>query len=110
MIRLGDRRAFRGLTVAGLSLVASAMPACSDQPSRRTSAVIVNIAPGSHAKYEADKALVTARNPQGLVTSRNVPMSELDCRVGDTVGATAQGLTLTLDPGACRRRHRDTLP
>lgn len=89
----------------GLSTLVTAtlLAACSEQPVRHTSAVVVNIAPGLRPKWDADKVQVTARSLDGLVTVKNVPLAEFKCRVGDTVHASVQGITLTLDDRACSR-------
>lgn len=88
----------------GLSLVvATALAACSKQPVRQTSAVVVNIAPGLRPKWDTDKVQVTARSLDGLITVTNVPLAQLKCHVGDTVRASVQGIALTLEDGACIR-------
>ena len=76
--------------------------ACSPQPTRRTAAVIVDISPASHGRWNTDQLLVTARSPEGLVGTKTVSITELRCHVGDTVTATARGVALELDDRACR--------
>lgn len=85
---------------ASFLVAATLLAACSEQPVRQTSAVVVNIAPGLHPKWDTDKVQVTARSLNGLVTVKNVPLAEFKCHVGDTVSASVQGLTLTLDDRA----------
>jgi len=46
---------------------------------------------------------VTARSSEGLVTLIIVPLAQLKCHIGDTVDALVQGITLTLEDGACIR-------
>ncbi len=84
-----------------LFVVTTLLSACSKQPERQTSAVVVNIAPGFRPKWDTDKVQVTARSLDGLVGVKNVPLAQLKCRVGDTVRASAQGIALTLDDRAC---------
>ncbi len=84
-------------------VVATFLAACSEQPVRQTSAVVVNIAPGLSPRWDANNVQVTARNLDGLVAVKNVPLAKLKCRVGDTVSASVQGITLTLNDEACIR-------
>jgi len=74
---------------------------CAEQPSRQTAAVVVDISHGLEPRWDADKVQITARSSDGLVTEKSIPLAMLKCRVGDTVKATAQGVTLTLDDRAC---------
>jgi hypothetical protein len=84
-----------------LLVTMSALAGCDEQPSRRTSAVVVDIAHGLRPKWDTDKVQIAARSRDGLMTEKSVPLAMLKCRVGDTVKATAQGLALTLDDRAC---------
>lgn len=79
------------------------MAGCTEQPVRQTSAVVVNLAPGLRPKWDTDKVQVTARSLDGLVTVKDVPLAQLKCGVGDTVPASVQGISLTLDDRACIR-------
>ncbi len=90
----------------GLGLLrgtATLVAACEKQPSSRTSAVVANIAPGLRPRWDADKVQVTVRSAGGLVAVENGPLALLTRHVGDTVPASAQGLTLTLNERACVR-------
>jgi hypothetical protein len=87
----------------GLSVVAAAtlLVACTRQPVRETSAVVVNIAAGLRPRWDTDHVQVTARSSNGLLAVKDVPLAQLKCHVGDTVRASVQGITLTLDDRAC---------
>ena len=63
----------------------------------------VNVAPGRNARWDTDKVQVTARSVDSLVAVKDVPLARLKCRVGNTVLASIQGLTMTLDDRACIR-------
>ena len=84
-----------------LIFAVASVAACSKQPVRETSAVVVNIAPGFRPKWDTDKVRITARTLDGLVTVKNVPLAQLKCHVSDTVRASVQGIALTLDDRAC---------
>lgn len=79
----------------------SGLAGYDEQPSRPTSAVVVDIAHGPQPGWDTDKVQITARNSDGLMTEKSVQLALLKCRVGDTVKATAQGVALTLDDRAC---------
>jgi len=84
-----------------LFLTMSALAGCHEQPSCQTSAVVVDIAHGLRPKWDTDEVQITAKSRGGLMTEKNVPITMLKCRVGDTVKATVQGIALTLDDRAC---------
>ena len=56
-----------------------------------------------HPQWHPEEAVVTARSPAGAFGTKTVRAKRLSCRVGDTVRASAQGIALTLDEGACER-------
>lgn len=78
-----------------------ALAACAPQPVRKTSAVVVAIAPGPRPRWDTDKVQITARSSDGLVAVKTIILAQLKCHVGDTVQASAQGIALTLDDRAC---------
>jgi hypothetical protein len=80
-----------------------ALSACSEQPKRETWAVVVNIAPHASPKWNADEMVVTARSQDGALGAKSVLTGRVNCRVGDTVHASARGIALTLDDRACER-------
>ena len=82
-------------------VAATVLVGCTEQPVHQTSAVVVNIATGLRPKWDTDKVQVTARSLDGLVTVKDVPLAQLKYHVGDTVRASVQGITLTLDGRAC---------
>jgi hypothetical protein len=84
-----------------LALVA--LTACSTQPERQVSAVVVSIAEHANPKWDADQVVVTARSNDGAVGSKPVLRARLACRVGDTVRGKALGIALELDSEACER-------
>lgn len=87
-----------------LALLATALlAACSPQPKREAWAVVVSIAPHANPKWNADEVVVTAKSQDGAFGEKRVLIARLNCRVGDTVHGTAQGLALTLDERACER-------
>lgn len=88
-------------TMFSVLVVATVVSACTEQPVRKTSAVIVNIAPGFSPRWDTDKVQITAKSPDGLMAVEEVWAKRLRCHIGDTVAASAQGLTLTLDARAC---------
>ena len=87
----------------GSLAAATAMSACSEQPKREVSAVVVDIRPHASPKWNTDQLVVEARDADGLVGTKEVLPVGLTCRVGDRVRATAQGISLTLDVHACVR-------
>lgn len=91
------------MRIVGFSLLLAAtlLADCATQPARETSAVVVNIAPGLRPRWDTNKVQITARNLDGLIAVKNVPLAQLKCHVGDTVRASVQGITLTLDDRAC---------
>jgi hypothetical protein len=91
-------RAFR----LSLLTVASALAACSDQPKREITATVVDIAPPV-SRWKFDEVLVTARSSNGLVGIKSVSMARLRCHIGDTVQASASGISLHLDDKACTK-------
>ena len=84
-----------------LIAAAIALAACSEQPERETSAIVVNIAPGFSPKWNTDEVQITAKSPDGLVVIKNVLKAQLKCRVGDRVRASVRGIVLKLDDRAC---------
>ena len=86
------------------ALVAAAfVTACTEQPEREVSAVVLSIAPQANPKWNPDKVVVTARSPDGAFGSKSILISRLNCKVGDTLQATARGVALTLNKNACER-------
>jgi hypothetical protein len=77
--------------------------ACNEQPKREAWALVVSIAPRPNPQWHPDELVVTARSPDGAVGTKTVVRARLSCRVGDTVHASARGIALTLDAGACER-------
>lgn len=76
--------------------------ACTEQPERNASAVVIDIAPRV-SRWHSDQLLVTARNADGLVGSKAVDAARLNCRVGDEVQAVTRGVALSLSDTACQR-------
>ena len=66
-------------------------------------AVVVSIALHTNPKWHADEVVATARSQVGAFGAKSVLLEHLNCRVGDTVHASARGLALTLDDRACER-------
>ena len=91
-------QAIRLLSIA----VAMATGACSEQPQRKVSATVVDIAPRV-SRWHADEVLVTARSESGLLGQKAVETIRLACRLGDRVQASARGVSLTLNDRACER-------
>lgn len=85
-----------------LVAIAAALASCSEQPARKVSATVVDIAPRV-SRWHADEALVTARSSDGLMGEKAVEIGRLTCGVGNQVEATARGISLTLDESACER-------
>ena len=82
--------------------VAMLVASCSPQPPRRTPALVRSIAPYDQPKVGPDLVMVTAQAPDGRTGFAYVNVRRLRCRVGDTVDATEQGVTLTIEPHSCR--------
>lgn len=87
---------------ASLILIGTALASCYEQPARKLTATVVDIAPRV-SRWHADEVLVTARSSDGLTGEKAVNVALLTCRVGDRVEATARGISLTLDGRACVR-------
>ena len=79
------------------------LAACSAQPKRQTTAIVVSIAPHNQPKFHSDEVVVTARSVGGVVGSKSIATADLNCRVGDTVRGVTQGIVLTLEDRACER-------
>jgi hypothetical protein len=88
---------------------AIAITACSEQPKREVWAVVIDIRPHASPKWKTDELVVEARTEEGLLGTKEVMRAGLSCRVGDTIRATAQGVSLTLDDHACERLERALL-
>lgn len=86
------------LLVAALTLAA-----CTQQPKRQVSAVVVSIVANINPTGDGDEVIVTARSADGAFGKKFVPADRLNCRVGDTVHASVRGLALTLDNRAYQR-------
>lgn len=87
-------------THATLIIALTVLPSCSEQPARRVSATVVDIAPRV-SRWHTDQVLVTARSGAGLTGEKAVDSARLTCRVGDQVEATARGVSISLDDRAC---------
>jgi hypothetical protein len=86
------------------ALVAAAfVTACTEQPEREVQAVVLSIAPQANPKWNPDEVVLTARSPDGAFGSKSILISRLNCKVGDTLQATARGVALTLNDHACER-------
>lgn len=46
--------------------------------------------------------VIQFQSSNGLIGKRMMLFSEIHCAVGDTVKATAQGVSLTMDDASCR--------
>lgn len=88
-----------------LVLATIAISACAEQPRRETTAVVINIGPGSSPKWDTDKLQITAQSPDGLLGTKSIPAGQLACRVGDKVRGSARGVMLELDERACTHRQ-----
>jgi hypothetical protein len=82
--------------------VAIAIVGCSEKPKRKVFAVVVEINP-KLTKWHPENLAVRIRTPDGLVGVKAILRSGLTCHVGNTVPATVQGVSLTLDEHACER-------
>ena len=87
---------------ASLIAIAAILAACSEQPARKMSATVVDIAPRV-SRWHADEVLVTVRGSNGMMGHKAVEITRLTCRLGDRVEATARGVSLKLDDDACER-------
>ncbi len=90
----------RGVSLLTLPIV---LAACTEQPAKKVSALVVSIGEHSNPKWNADQVVVFARSEGGIVGSKPVLRTQLNCRIGDTVQGTVRGITLTLDARACER-------
>ena len=87
-----------------LALVAAAsVTACTEQPEREVSAVVLSIAPQANPKWNPDEVVLTARSADGAFGSKSILISRLNCKVGDTFQATARGVALIFSDNACER-------
>ena len=87
----------------GLLATVIFLAACSEQPKHEVWAVVVDIRPHISPRWNTDEMVVEARSADGLRGTKAVLKAGLNCRVGDTVRASAQGIALTLDDHACAR-------
>lgn len=86
------------------ALVAAAyVTACTEQPEREVSAVVLSIAPQANPKWNPDEVVLTARSADGAFGSKSILISRLNCKVGDTFQATARGVALIFSDNACER-------
>ena len=90
-------------TFLSVLLAAPLVAACTEQPTREVSAVVVSVAPYANPKWDTDKVIVTARSLDGAFGSKSVFIARLNCKVGDTVQASARGVALSIDANACQR-------
>jgi hypothetical protein len=81
----------------------TAIAACSAQPKRDMWAMVIDIRPHFSPKWNIDEWVVEARTVDGLRGTKSILRANLDCRVGDAVRVTVQGVSVTLDSDACER-------
>ena len=81
---------------------ALALAACAEQPKREVWAMVTSIAPIA-SRWNTDQLTVAVRSPDGAVGMVRVSAARLHCHVGDTVRASARGVSLTLADGFCER-------
>lgn len=91
-----------GRLAFGIIVITAMMPACSEQPIRKTSAVVTDIAPRV-SRWRTDEVLVTVRSEDGLIGSEFIEEARLTCRLGDKVRALVRGVALSLDGRTCHR-------
>lgn len=84
-------------------LVTALSGACTEQPQHESWAAVTSIAPHFDPKWYPDEVVVTARSQNRAMGSKSVPIARLNCRVGDTIRGSVQGLALKLDEHACER-------
>jgi hypothetical protein len=85
------------LGVAALGFSAFGSP----QPPQDASVRIVRI--GIHETRWLHNAVVTFQTPDGLSGESIVRLDALSCRVGDTLAAVKQGISVRLKPPGCAR-------
>lgn len=72
------------------------------QPKYRTHVMITSISYAG-SRYSPLTAEISFRSEDGRRSSFSTPPANLNCKVGDTVPAIQQGVTIELTPGACRK-------
>lgn len=78
-----------------------ALTACHPLPKHRVKARVVDIYSRA-SRRRPDQLIIVFQTRGGLMEQRSMPMSDLRCAVGDTVDATAQGISLQVAETACR--------
>ena len=87
-----------------LCLAGSLLAGCQQRPSQppqHVNARIIAITPRV-SRWESDQMVIQFQSSNGLIGKRMMLFSEIHCGVGDTVKATAQGVSLTMDDASCR--------
>lgn len=84
-----------------LALCFIGLASCYSQPKQHSSAKIIDISQRP-SRWHANEVIVTFRSHDGLIGKRTMLVSEVRCRVGDTVSVDAQGIALTMSEGGCR--------
>ena len=79
-----------------------ALVCCQPQPKRMVWAKVVSVSSPYNPKYRSGEVLIEFES-DSLMGGKTMQTSLNRCQVGDTVRATAQGLTLKLDEKACLR-------
>ena len=80
-----------------------ALTCCQPQPKRAVWAKVVSVSSPYDPKYRPGDVLVEFESNDGLMGGKTMQASLNRCQIGDTVRATAQGITLKLDEKACLR-------
>lgn len=80
-----------------------ALTCCQPQPKRTVWVKITSVSSPYNPKYQPGEVLVEFESNDGLVGGKTMQASLNRCQIGDTVRATAQGITLKLDEKACLR-------
>ena len=87
-----------------LCLAGSLLVGCQQQPvqpKQHVTARIIAITPRV-SRWESDQMIIQFQSANGLTGKRVMPATEIHCALGDTVKATAQGVSLTMDDASCR--------
>ena len=80
-----------------------ALACCQTQPKRAVWAKVVSVSFPYNPKYRPGEVLIEFESLDGLMGKETLRASLNRCQIGDTVRATAQGITLKLDENACLR-------
>ena len=85
-----------------LILTSTLLASCAPQPKREVTAKVVSISFPYSPRWRPGEVAIEFQTNDGLVGRKTMLASLNRCKVGDTVRAHAQGLTLNFDEKVCQ--------